>query len=107
MYKLIATDVDGTLLDTDSRITEHNKKALLECKKQGIGVILATGKTMDSISGLVDELGLELPQITLNGSVTISPNMEVVSSSRIDPAAYREIVGFIKEKRLSSGSSPG
>ncbi|MCK5567065.1 MAG: HAD family phosphatase, partial [Actinomycetia bacterium] len=45
MYKLIATDVDGTLLDNNSRITDLNKKALLECRKRGIEVVLATGKT--------------------------------------------------------------
>jgi len=97
LYRLIVTDVDGTLLDRDSKITSCNKKALLKCKKKGIGVILATGKTMDSIIGLVKELGLKLPQITLNGSVTVSSRMEVIRASKIDPVVYRDVVGFIKE----------
>ena len=97
MYRLIASDVDKTLLDNDSRMPELNRDALIECKKRGIGVVLATGKTMDSILHLVKDLGLELPQITLNGSVTISPEMEVIRAFKIDPWTYRDIVGFIKE----------
>lgn len=97
MYRLIATDVDRTLLDNDSRITELNRKAILECRKRGIGVVLATGKTMDSIMGLVKDLGLRLPQITLNGSITISPEKEVINASKIDPGIYREVIQFIKD----------
>jgi Cof subfamily protein (haloacid dehalogenase superfamily) len=97
LYRLIASDVDKTLLDNESRMTELNRNALIECKKRDIGIVLATGKTMDSILHLVEDLGLELPQITLNGSVTISPKMEVIRASKIDPGTYREIVSFIKE----------
>ncbi len=96
MYKLIATDVDGTLLDNNSQMTELNRKALLECMKRGIEVVLATGKTMDSILYIVKDLGLCLPQITLNGSVTINPDLEIIRSSKIDPVYYYEIVREIK-----------
>ena len=97
MYKLIATDVDGTLLDNNSQITELNRKALLECRKRGIEVVLATGKTMDSILYLVKDLGLSLPQITLNGSITISSDLKIIRSSKIDPVYYYEIVREIKD----------
>ena len=96
MYRLIATDVDGTLLDRDSRITGLNRDALLKCREKKIEVILATGKTMDSIIDLVKDLDLKLPQITLNGSITISPELEVINTCRINPDIYSELVSFIK-----------
>ncbi len=96
MYRLIATDVDGTLLDDDSRITEYNKKALLECKKRDIGIVLATGKSIDSILYLIKDLGLKLPQITLNGGVITDPGSDIINSSKIDPKYYLEIIRFIK-----------
>ena len=102
MYRLIATDVDGTLLDNDSRITEYNRKALLECKKRGIGIVFATGKSIDSIAYLIRDLGLKLPQITLNGSVTISSELEIIDSFKIEPSYYWEIIKLIK----SSGYPP-
>lgn len=101
LYKIIATDVDGTLLDAGSRMPELNREALLECREKGIEVILATGKTMDSIEYLVKELDLRLPQIVLNGSMTMSPQMEVIRASRIDPDTYRDVVGFIRENGFS------
>jgi len=102
LYRLIVTDVDGTLLDNDSRITEYNRKALLECKKRGIGIILATGKSIDSILHLIKDLGLRLPQITLNGSVIIGPESEIINSLKINPGYYLEVIRFIK----SSGYPP-
>jgi len=96
LYRLIATDVDGTLLDDDSRITEYNRKALLECKKRGIGIILATGKSIDSILYLIKDLELKLPQITLNGSVIIGPESEIINSLKIDPKYYFEVIKIIK-----------
>ncbi|MHB9129060.1 MAG: HAD family hydrolase, partial [Candidatus Humimicrobiaceae bacterium] len=48
MYKLLVTDVDGTLLDSSSKLTELNKKALLDCIASGINVIIATGKSINS-----------------------------------------------------------
>jgi Cof subfamily protein (haloacid dehalogenase superfamily) len=100
LYKIIATDVDGTLLDADSRITKLNREALLECREKGIEVILATGKTMDSIEYLIKELNLVLPQIVLNGSMTMSPQMETIRASRIEPNIYRDVVDFIRDNGM-------
>jgi Cof subfamily protein (haloacid dehalogenase superfamily) len=97
LYRLIATDVDGTLLDENSRITELNMKALLECKKHGIGIVLATGKTLDSIKHLVESMALKLPQIVLNGSIIITPEADIMHSIKIDKALYYEIIKLIKD----------
>ncbi|MDR1795671.1 MAG: Cof-type HAD-IIB family hydrolase [Erysipelotrichaceae bacterium] len=42
--KLIAMDMDGTLLDSQSRITTKTREALLEAQKQGIRLVLASGR---------------------------------------------------------------
>lgn len=97
IYKLIVTDVDGTLLDNESRIPDLNKEAIMECKKKGIETILATGKTIHSIIGHVIDLGLSLPQITLNGSVTVDRNLKLIDSVKISPRAYRGVIKAIKE----------
>ena len=51
---------------------------------------------MGSIISLVKELELKLPQITLNGSVTINPDLSIVRSSKIGPEYYYEIIREIK-----------
>lgn len=98
MYKLLVTDVDGTLLDSSSKLTELNKKALLDCIVSGINVIIATGKSINSTMFIVEELGLKLPQITLGGAVIITPERKVINSVKIPAKLYLDVVKKVREK---------
>jgi Cof subfamily protein (haloacid dehalogenase superfamily) len=98
MIKLIVTDVDGTLLDNNSKLPEFNKKALLECKSKNIGVILATGKSISAVLHIIKVLGLGLPQITLNGTVILDKNQEVISSTKVEEQYFYKVLSAIKEK---------
>ncbi len=96
MIKLLVTDVDGTLLDDKSELPDFNKKALIECLDRKIEVMLATGKSFASIFWLVELLGLKMPQITLNGSVIVNKDSQVISFIRINPEYYHEIIADIR-----------
>ena len=98
MFKLLVTDVDGTLLDAKSQLTELNKKAIKECIDSGIDVIIATGKTIDSIRHLVNELNLKLPQITLGGAATVTPSGAVIEVIKIPPSLYLDVIERVREK---------
>lgn len=58
MYKIIALDMDGTLLDDDKKITEENKKALMRAKDKGVKVVLSSGRPKDGLIKYLDELEL-------------------------------------------------
>src|SRR5680860_1915754 len=98
MYKLLVTDVDGTLLDSISKLTELNKKALLDCMASGINVIIATGKSIDSTMFIVEELGLKLPQITLGGAIVITPERKVISAVKIPTNLYLDFIYKVRGK---------
>ncbi len=98
MYKLIVTDVDGTLLDGESKLPRLNKKALFACKDKGIGIILATGKSINAIYPVIRELDLELPQITLSGAAILNKDLRVINSTRLDPGYYFDIIKEVKNK---------
>jgi Cof subfamily protein (haloacid dehalogenase superfamily) len=98
MYKLLVTDVDGTLLDTSSKLTELNKKALLDCIDSGINVIIATGKSIYSIMFLIEEFGLNLPQITLGGAMVITPGKKILNSVKIPSELYLDVVRKVRAK---------
>ncbi len=72
MFKLLVTDVDGTLLDHNSKLSELNINALKDCIKNGIDVIIATGKSVNSVMFIIKELDLKLPQITLDGHAALA-----------------------------------
>ncbi|MDN6640373.1 MAG: Cof-type HAD-IIB family hydrolase [Tetragenococcus sp.] len=57
--KAIAMDMDGTLLNDEKMITEKTKAALVEAQKQGIKVILASGRPTPGLFKYAEELALE------------------------------------------------
>jgi Cof subfamily protein (haloacid dehalogenase superfamily) len=101
MIKLVVTDVDGTLLDNNADISELNLKALLSCEEIGIGIVLATGKSIFSIRPIIQQFDLKLPQITLNGAVIVDKDLKVINSIKIPPGYYFELIKEIRENNYN------
>jgi len=68
-FRLIALDLDGTLLDPQHRISSTNAAAVAACVAGGARVLIATGRTFTSARPYIADLRLVGPQITLNGAV--------------------------------------
>ena len=49
MYKLIALDMDGTLLNSKKEISEKNREAIKKAKELGVYVVLASGRPIDGL----------------------------------------------------------
>ncbi|MDY6012535.1 sugar-phosphatase [Clostridium sp.] len=58
MYKLIALDMDGTLLNDDKVVSERNKEALRKAKELGVYVVLASGRPIEGLLKFLEELDL-------------------------------------------------
>ena len=58
MYKLIAIDMDGTLLNGDKTISEENYSAIQKAKKAGVKIVLATGRPLNGIKKYLSHLNL-------------------------------------------------
>jgi Cof subfamily protein (haloacid dehalogenase superfamily) len=68
-YKLLALDLDDTLLNEKFTISLRNIEALKEAARQGIGVTLATGRMFRSALPFARELDITLPLITYHGAL--------------------------------------
>src|SRR5690606_38231292 len=66
--RLIALDMDGTLLDSSENISPENRKWIRKATEAGIAVCLATGRGIYSVERYVQELGLDTPMVLVNGS---------------------------------------
>lgn len=55
MYKLVAIDLDGTLLNSYGEISEENKKWLKKAKEKGIEIVLTSGRMWTSVKGIAEE----------------------------------------------------
>lgn len=58
MYKLIALDMDGTLLREDKTISKNTNKAIQRAKSKGVKVVLTTGRPIDGVKRYLNELDL-------------------------------------------------
>ncbi len=58
MYKLVALDMDGTLLNSQGAISPRNKQAILAAIAQGTRVVLASGRPLEGMNWALEELGM-------------------------------------------------
>ena len=56
MYKLIAIDLDGTMLNSYGEVTKNTKHTLKKIMEQGTQIIIASGRPMDSIKAIAKEI---------------------------------------------------
>ncbi|KAF1295660.1 HAD family hydrolase [Enterococcus sp. JM4C] len=68
MIKLIASDMDGTLLDAHMGISEENAAAIRFALDQGIEFMVSTGRNYQEARSALDEAGISCAMITLNGA---------------------------------------
>ena len=69
MYKLIAIDLDGTLLNSYGTISEKNKEAIKKAQNMGSEVVVSSGRTIQSAKSFANEVGANNYLICGNGSM--------------------------------------
>lgn len=69
MYKLIAIDLDGTLLNSNGVVTQETKETLQKIIGKNINVVLASGRMIDSMKTFANEIGCNKYLIAGNGSI--------------------------------------
>jgi len=97
--RLVAVDMDGTLLpDFSAIVSERNQRALKAAQQAGIVVAIATGRRQAFTAPLLQNVGLraDTPMITSNGAVTRSFSGERIDSERLDPAVARELCEVLR-----------
>lgn len=98
-YKLMAVDMDGTLLNPDSIITPYTEKIVKQAVKNGLIFTLCTGRPLQGVKRYVDQLGLDCPVITYNGAVIAhSTTGEILFSQSMDADEARRVYNIAKQK---------
>lgn len=95
-YKLLALDVDGTLLNGRHRIAAETRAALSRAMAAGLHVTLATGRAFPSARAIALSLGLHTPLVTHDGAYVADPvTGEVLHADRVPVDLVREAVAAI------------
>jgi hypothetical protein len=79
---LIASDVDGTLLDDDEKITPRTREAVVAAVDSGAVFVLATGRPPRWVHPVVDALGFAPMAVCANGAVIYDPATDRIISAR-------------------------
>jgi len=100
MYKLIATDLDGTLLNEEKKISDRCRESIRRLKEKGKKIVLATGRPMRGILPYIETLDLYDENnyvIIYNGAVVQSTRGDKILFSKfLSLAAYKELYDLSK-----------
>ncbi|MCC3376345.1 Cof-type HAD-IIB family hydrolase [Cohnella sp. REN36] len=100
-YRLIALDVDGTLLNDDHELSPRVARAVLAAAEHGAEIVLCTGRGSTSALTVLEQLGLSGTVITHNGaSVVDSVTREVLHEAEIAAAAVERYLALFRERGL-------
>ena len=92
--ELIVFDLDGTLLDRNSEISDYTSETLRLLSQQNIAYTVATGRTLHGARAILEGHRFQLPQIYKNGVMTWNPQQQSYSISRtLTPVELGNIVG--------------
>lgn len=97
--KLLATDIDGTLLNPQFQISEGDLAGLRRAHDAGIEIVLVTGRRHTFALPIAKELDFDLCLISSNGAVTRSLSGETFHRDMMPAATCRELVGAMQEFR--------
>ena len=92
--KLLAIDLDGTLLNSRHQVSQRNKAALLRAMDQGIAVVIATGKTRGAAAAVIDELGIQSPGVFMQGLITSEADGSVRRRIVMDSAIASHVIAL-------------
>jgi len=98
MIKLLALDLDGTLLNSRGEIPEKNLKAIQQAEQMGVLVTIATGRRFRDALPVARQINLNAPLICHNGALLkYADTLENVAVSLLEKETVREILRVGKE----------
>ncbi len=100
MKKIIALDLDGTLLLSDHTIGEKTKQKLHDLYKKGHHVTIATGRILQSATVIPEMLGFPCHLVACNGAVVFHREDQPIRSHTFKPALIRELIGIMQEEGI-------
>lgn len=101
MIKVIASDMDGTLLGEDHKLAPRTAEAIRRACRAGIRFIVATGRDFKEAVQELDETGITCDYILLSGAEVRNPQQQIVNTLQIDMELCRKTYDMLKEYPVS------
>ncbi|MDT4763204.1 Cof-type HAD-IIB family hydrolase [Sphaerochaeta sp. PS] len=99
--KLICTDIDGTLLDGNHKISPENRRVIAKAYRKGITIALISGRKASSLELLQAELGIHGPLGCYSGALVVDEG-KILASHPITWKNTKEVLSFVEGMGLES-----
>ncbi|MPV87583.1 HAD-IIB family hydrolase [Georgenia ruanii] len=96
--RLVATDIDGTILPHGGAVSARTRAALQNSVRQGVPVLLVTGRPPRWLPPVLEATGHRGPVICANGAVVLDGDSRVVTAHAIAPEQVREVAGRLRAR---------
>jgi Cof subfamily protein (haloacid dehalogenase superfamily) len=97
-FKLLALDLDDTLLNGEFRVSAENRLAIRCAARQGVLITLATGRMFHSALPFARELAIDLPLITYHGALIRTVSGETLFHQPVPLDAAREVAAACRQR---------
>ncbi|MBM7583659.1 sucrose-phosphate phosphatase subfamily [Bacillus pakistanensis] len=103
--KLIALDMDGTLVNHDGEVSPENERAIQLAKENGIHVVLSTGRSLFTCRDISDALGRSSYIVTVNGGEIYDHDYNLVDSTLLELELVKQLWKLKEEHNVHFWSS--
>lgn len=100
MIKLFAMDLDGTTLDSKSRLDEKVIKSLKRLDDNGIKFVFTSGRAKPSVDYLTSLTGLDNPTIANNGAIASINSKNIIYENYLTYKDVSKLIGFCEDNKL-------
>ncbi len=99
-YKLVAIDMDGTLLNDAHQVSDRTKLAIDKAKDRGVHIVLATGRILKSALQYGTELNIGSPIVACNGAIIINEKEEIIYKKPVSKEIIEAILDIGKRNHI-------
>ena len=100
MIKLVACDLDGTLLDENHQLSQRNIQAIQRLHKAGINFMVATGRNYQSVAPMFKKEGIHCDCLLLNGALITDAYGKRLSHTPLTPGIAEAALRILEESTL-------
>ena len=95
--KIVFSDIDGTFLTNDHRVTEHTQQTVKSLLSKGIPFVLVSARMPEAIYPITQSIGVTIPIISYSGGLVLTEKEQVLYSRELTETDCRHVLTDIEE----------
>lgn len=100
MIKLVATDIDGTILPKSREFTQGVKDCIERLQDAGVKVVIVTGRMHEGAKRIADKLNLKTPVVSYNGGLIKTCDGEILYEKNMPACYVEQIIVWARENNV-------